>query len=250
MKTQNLAAVAITAALSLTAVTMVVWQSRHRTPTAPPTITSNQPVSATTSAVTATAAAEIPVANELTSTANSPVPVTIRERCKNGVTTELDASGNVAGWLCNPSSYEDYSTEALEILAYGDAEAATVLAYRLRQTDYPRAIQMAQRSVALSGGETRALLAATNWRPLVHQNGDADLSGYGQAYVLHRLIERLKDSSYRAPPTYEKRIRQLTDEPDLVFKKLDAVVDHMYDEIRRIELDITGESTIGGDDDA
>jgi len=248
MKTQNLMAMALTTALTLTAVALVAWQFRH---SAPLTATANGsgPVPGQPASEPAPPR-QLPVDNAANDTAvagDPPVPPTISDYCKNGFTIERDAAGNFQGWLCN-AAYDDYSTAALESLAYGDAEAARLLAYRLRHTDYPRAVKMAQRSAALSGGNTNVLVAAASWRPLTRQDGKPDFSGYGQAYVLHQLIARLKDSNYSAPPNFEKRIRELTNEPERVFQELNAIVDRMYDEMRRIELEVTGESTIGGDE--
>lgn len=250
MKTQNRFAVALTIVLSLAAGALLLWQQ-------PPTLKNHslakaenvEPPAEHAQANMKTLAPADILADQGVVRRDPPLHRGISRACKNGFTIERDVAGNFQGYSCNLSAYEDYDTEALESLAYGDAEAASVLAYRLRYTDYPRALEMAMRSSALSGGKTSTLISAAKWRPLLDRTGESDLAGYGQAYVLHQLIERLKNSSYRASPGYEKRIREIAADPEAYVERLNSITDRMYDEIRQVELDVTGNSTIGGDDD-
>jgi len=250
MKTQNRIAVASTIVLSLTAGALLLWQQ--------PPLPANDGLAKTDIVEPRPALApsplEIPAQTDITTNArmardDPSVLANINRACKHGFTINRDLAGNFQGYSCNPAAYEDYDTEALESLAYGDAEAASVLAYRLRHSDYPRAIRLSLRSAALSGGTASTLMSATMWRPLEDENGSPSLSGYGQAYVLHQLIGKLKGNNYGGPPIYEKRIEELADDPQAVFEQLDSIANRMFDEIRQIELDVTGNSTIGGDDD-
>ena len=254
MKTQNGFAVALTIVLSLAAGALLLWQrpplpedhslarSDFTEPLVEPPaehLVSSEKINRPPDAVV----------DERVAHGDSPMPADFSRACENGFTINRDIAGKFQGYSCNPSAYEDYDTEALESLAYGDAEAASVLAYRLRHTDYPRAIRLSLRSAALSGGKTSTLMSAAMWRPVQDGNGNPSLSGYGQAYVLHQLIGKLKGNNYGGPPIFEKRIRELADDPQVVFEQLDSIADRMYEEIRRIELGVTGSSTIGGDDD-
>ena len=177
------------------------------------------------------------------------IPGSIRNTCKSGYSIERDSAGRFEGFSCNPSAYEDYSTEALESLAYGDADAASTLAHRLRHSDYPRALRLALRSVALSGGDVTTLVSATLWRPLKDENGGPSAAGFAQAYVLHSLIKKIRNSTTNVPVRFELNIRRLSDDPDTVLDHLDVVVERLLDDVRQIELEVTGNSTIGGDDD-
>ena len=177
------------------------------------------------------------------------IPGSIRNTCKSGYSIERDSEGRFEGFSCNPSAYEDYSTEALESLAYGDADAASTLAHRLRHSDYPRALRLALRSVALSGGDVTTLVSATLWRPLQDENGEPSAAGFAQAYVLHSLIKKIRNSTTNVPVRFELNIRRLSDDPDTVLDQLDVVVERLLDDVRQIELEVTGNSTIGGDDD-
>jgi hypothetical protein len=254
MKTQNRFAVALTIVLSLAAGTLLLWQrpplpndhSLTRSDFTKPLV---EPlVEHLVSSEKINPPAEI-AADERVSRGDPPMPAGISRRCKNGFTIDRNIAGKFQGYSCNPSAYEDYDTEALESLAYGDAEAASVLAYRLRHTDYPRAIRLSLRSAALSGGKTSTLMSAAMWRPVEDENGNPSLSGYGQAYVLYQLIGKLKGNNYGGPPIYVKRIEELADDPQAVFEQLDSIANRMFEEVRQIELDVTGSSTIGGDDD-
>ncbi len=48
---------------------------------------------------------------------------------------------------------------------------------------------------------------------------------------------------------YEVNIRHISDKPDEMLDELDEIVDRLLDDARRIETDVVGSSTIGGDDD-
>ena len=250
MKTQNQFAVALTIVLSLAAGALLLWQR----PPLPETYSQVKVAPAEPPVDSAATSNDIPAlptatAGERVARGDPPIPRGMNWACENGFTIDRDRAGNFQGYSCSRSAYENYDTEALESLAYGDAEAASILAYRLRRTDYPRALKLAMRAAALSGGKTSTLTSAAMWRPYDNESGQPSLSGHGQAYVLHELIGRLKGSNYGGPPIFERRIRELADDPQAVFEKLDAITDRMFEEIRRIELDVTGSSTIGGDDD-
>ena len=250
MKTRKSIAMALTIVLSLAAGTLLVWQFPPRLANDNPA--SFKPAEPPVASAIAPEKTDEPVdtaAETVAGTAQS-IPHSIRRVCKNGFSIERDYAGHFQGYRCNRSAYEHYSTEALESLAYGDAEAASVLAYRLRRSDYPRALGLAVRAAALSGGDDSTLISATYWRPLQDENGDPSLSGFGQAYVLHSLIEKIRNSSYRMPGMYEVNIRQISDTPNEMLDELDDIVDRLLEDARRIETDVVGNSTIGGGDDA
>lgn len=250
MKTRNSIAMALTIVLSLAAGTLLVWQFSPRM--ASDDLASSKPAELPLPdtvlpdglAAPIDAATEETVANTTRS-----IPRSIHRLCKNGFAIDRNSAGDFQGYSCNRSAYENYSTEALESLAYGDAEAAGILAYRLRHSQYPRALKLAVRAAALSGGDVSTLISATYWRPLQNEDGDSSLSGFAQAYVLHSVIEKIRNSGYRMPGMYEVNIRRISDEPDEMLAELDDFVNRLLDDARQIESDVTGKSTIGGDDD-
>ncbi len=250
MKTRNAIAMALTIVLSLAAGSLLVWQVSPRlasdkltnsSPEQPPVPPAEPPGETATTVGNPT--------QKTVAGATPSIPRSIHRVCKNGFTIDRNPAGDFQGYSCNRSAYENYSTEALESLAYGDAEAASILAYRLRHTDYPRALRLAVRAAALSGGDVSTLISATYWRSLRDENGEPSLSGFAQAYVLHSLIEKVRHSDYRMPGMYEVNIRHISDKPDEMLDELDDIVDRLLDDARRIETDVVGSSTIGGDDD-
>jgi hypothetical protein len=256
MKSQNLIVVALTIALVLTAATLFVSRMPPDNPAigivAPAAISELRSATPPDDADLQTARGPLVAADPGTAARRLVTlpPNSRRIGCNNGLTAVFDKDGKSQGYTCNPTPYEDYDTEALEVLAYGDAEAASVLAYRLRDTNYQRAIRMARRSAALSGGDVSTLISATYWRPMEDDSGALDLSGIGQAYVLRSLIQKIRDIDNGVPPAYENLIRERSGDPEAVMGKLNEIAQRMYEEVLQIELDVTGSSTIGGDDDA
>ncbi len=250
MKTRKSIAMALTIVLSLAAGALLVSQipPRMASDNLASSTLAQPPVSSVDKPEDNTAPIDAAGGETVAGTAQS-IPRSVHKVCKNGFSIEHNSVGDFRGYSCNPSAYENYSTETLESLAYGDAEAASVLAYRLRHTDYPRALRQAIRAAALSGGDVRTLISATYWRPLQDENGKPSLSGFGQAYVLHSLIEKIRNSGYRMPAMYEMNIRHISDKPDEMLDELDDIVDRLLDDARRVESDVVGNSTIGGDDD-
>ncbi len=250
MKTQNQILMALAIVLTLSAGGLLVWQMpRHDVDAGGAGRLAPGPAGPVTGATENAAASVRPEPEWLAPGAIPPIPRSIQDTCKSGFTIERDSEGRFGGFSCNPSAYEDYSTEALESLAWGDADAASTLAHRLRHTDYPRALRLALRSVALSGGDVTTLVSATLWRPLQDENGEPSVAGFAQAYVLHSLINRIRNSTTNIPVSYELNIRQLSDDPNAVLDQLDVVVERLLEEARQIEFEVTGSSTIGGDDD-
>jgi len=254
MKTQNTTAMALTIALTLVAGALVLWQTRSHD-TVPPSATS-QSDSPDNNLAKTTAVDEFP-AFELGQTANSGEPrrspsrfTDAPEKCKWGSEYTHDEETGEQGWQCTRSGYWNYTTATLEGMAYADPEAARVLAHRLKDTDYPRALKLAVRSVALSGGDVLPLLEARYWRPLNQYNGDADISGIGQAYVLLSLADKIRTLEKPRAERFENRLRHLSDDSEAMLLELDEIVHRLLEETRTIEKDITGNSTIGGDSDA
>jgi len=247
MKTQKQILMALTIVLTLAAGGLLVW----RAPPDAVDVSGTGRLAPEPAAPVAAAPDESarPEPEWIAPGAIPPIPRSIQKTCKSGFIIERDSEGRFAGFSCNPSAYEDYSTEALESLAYGDADAASVLAHRLRHSDYPRALGLALRSVALSGGDVTTLISATLWRPLQDESGEPSIAGFAQAYVLHSLIKRIRNSTTNIPVSFELNIRKLSDDPAALLDDLDEVVERVLEDVRQIELEVTGGSIIGGDDD-
>ena len=171
----------------------------------------------------------------------------IFSRCQWGRSPQYDSNGNVVGETCLESPHHEYTNETLEVLAYSDAEAARVLAMRLRHSDYDRALKLAYRSIALSGGDARILQSAEMWQ--VTSDNVTDVARLHQQYVIHSLRDLVEYGEYRRFRPYVERINNSSSDPNATLHELDKLVYRLYDEIKQIEIDVTGRTTIGGDDD-
>ncbi len=146
--------------------------------------------------------------------------------------------------------YESYSTEALNALAWADAKAAEVLGMRLRDTDEAVSLSLILRAAALAGGDPAPILyyAQTYPQP-VSIDGTLVRKTVHTRYVLGAVAEML-GAGPNLLPYWEAQIRQVSTDPQREIEMLRERARELVDEMRQIELDVTGESTFGGRGDA
>ena len=146
--------------------------------------------------------------------------------------------------------YESYANAALESLAYSDAKAAEILGMRLIESDEAESLSLIVRAAALSGGNTAPILAYSNaWPHPVRINGVLQPKTVRVKYVLYAVADLLQDDRL-APNQWESVIRDHSADPDRELAMLQARARAIVDEMRRIQLDVVGNSTIGGPGDA
>ena len=253
MKAQNTIAVALTIALTFAASAVYFWQADElvdtQSLTSSPSNSEQTRYGSTATRLGDTGFRELPDSETMTSTIVTATGLDIA-LCRFGSERVLNTETGTHEWRCMRSAYWDFTTATLEGLVYSDPEAARVLAHRIKDTNYSRALLLASRSTALSGGDVTPLLQARRWRPTHQQNGDPDLSGMGQAYVLSELADQIQSNSRSRSARYATTIMQNSADPDAAMQYLNEVVERMLFEIQQIEIDVTGQSTIGGDDDA
>ena len=179
---------------------------------------------------------------------SAPYPRHAYSNCRWGQ-EPVPGEGMEGVYRCLDSPHHEYSNETLEVLAYGDPEAARVLAMRLRNTDFGYAMQLALRSIALSGGDTEILFSAEAWQVPGRNDEPTPLEQVSHQYVVSSLRNLVRHGAYSGYPPYVTRIRQMSEDSDATMQALDDFVHQLYDEIRQIERDVTGNSRIGGDDD-
>ena len=146
--------------------------------------------------------------------------------------------------------YERYSNAALESLAYSDAEAAEVLGVRLRERDEAQAMSLMLRASALRGGDPAPILHYVQVYPQPHAvDGEPVAKTIRTKFVLSAVADLLSgDTFYTA--LWEERIRQYSSDPETEITQLYEQAIRIIEEMRQIELQVTGYSTIGGQDDA
>lgn len=142
--------------------------------------------------------------------------------------------------------YASYPTAALESLAYADARAAGLLSRRLRESDSEAAMSLALRAAALSGGDPTPIVAYGNAYPEPAAiDGVPVRKTVHVKYVLSAVTRLLGDPRHSAP-YFEAIIRAHSADPDREIAMLDARAQQMIEEMRQVQLDVTGSSTIGG----
>jgi hypothetical protein len=141
--------------------------------------------------------------------------------------------------------YETWSDEALEALAYSDPIACLVLGRRVAQSLPMKSWNLMVRSSALLGGDSRPIKwLATNSFNQVKENGEIATGAIQRRYVLDRLAERLEGSSDPSFDFREYYLRNSLD--DTHFERLDRRVDTLLYDMKVIEEETTGKSTIQG----
>ncbi|MGI9272176.1 MAG: hypothetical protein ACR2QT_10405, partial [Woeseiaceae bacterium] len=143
-----------------------------------------------------------------------------------------------------------YSSDALESLAYSDAKAAEVLGVRLRDKDLAKSMSLMIRSSALSSGDTGPILHFFHIYPHPHSiDGVPVQKTVRTKFVLSAIVDILSsDSNYTGK--WEDRIREYSPDPEAEIAQLYEQALRIIEEMRQIELEVTGYSTIGGQGDA
>jgi hypothetical protein len=150
------------------------------------------------------------------------------------------------GRAAEPHPYESYSNAALESLAYSDAQAAEVLGMRLRESDERAAMSLVFRSAALSGGDAEPIVKYSNAYPRpTAVDGVPDRRTVHVKYVLSAVTQLLGDDRHSLP-YYTATIRDHSADPDREIAMLDERARQIVEEMRQIELDVTGSSATGG----
>jgi len=146
--------------------------------------------------------------------------------------------------------YESYPSAALRSLAYSDAKAAEILGMRLIESDAAESLSLIVRAAALSGGNAAPLRAYSNaWPHPVRVDGVPQPKTVRVKYVLDAVADLLRDGP-AAPNHWETLVREHSADPDQEIALLEARARAIVDEMRRIQLDVSGTSTIGGPGDA
>ena len=161
-----------------------------------------------------------------------------------------------AVFSCEPDTpraahpYSSYPSAALESLAYADAKAAEILGMRLIEDDEAASLSLVVRAAALSGGDPAPLRAYSSAYPHpLYVNGVPQRKAVHVKYVLD-VVAALLDDESSMPTAWESVIREQSADPDSEIVALQAQARAIVEEMRRIQLDVSGTSTIGGPGDA
>lgn len=147
-------------------------------------------------------------------------------------------------------AYESYPTAALESLAYADARAAEILGMRLRDSDRTKALGLTIRAAALSGGDPAPILAFSNAYPEPTAIDDVPVRRTVHTKFILSAVADLLGAEHNNLAYWEAQIRQLSTDPEREIELLQRQARRIVEEMRRIEVELTGSSAIGGQSDA
>ena len=146
--------------------------------------------------------------------------------------------------------YRHYPSGALESLAYADATAAEILAMRLIESDPAASLSLVMRAAALAGGDPAPVVRYSNAYPRpVAIDGVPQEQTVRVKYVLAAVTALLGHES-GAPAHWETVIRAHSADPERELSQLQARAREIVAEMRQIEIEVAGDSTIGGQGDA
>lgn len=149
-----------------------------------------------------------------------------------------------------PQPYERYPAGALESLAYADADAARILGMRLIEDDATAALSLVVRAAALAGGDPAPIRYFSSAYPHpVSINGVPQPRTVRVKYVLATVVALLGDET-AASAGWESVIRAHSQDPEAELGRLNARARAIVDAMRRIQVEVSGTSTIGGQGDA
>ena len=163
---------------------------------------------------------------------------------QDGTTTEARS--------CEPNQpaeqhpYASYPDDALASLAYGDAEAAEILSMRLAGRNGEAAMSLALRAAALSGGDATPIVAYANAYPEPTAIDGVPVRRTVHVRYVLGTVTRLLGDPRHGVPYFEAIIREHSADPETEIAMLDKRAQQMIEEMRQIQLDVTGSSTIGG----
>lgn len=162
----------------------------------------------------------------------------------DGTTTEVYTCERAQEVPRHP--YEDYSDEALASLAWSDPKAAAILGMRLRTRDEALAMSLMIRSSALGGGDLRPLVQYFNAYPHPSSiDGVPVRQTVRTQFVLLSVMALLSPEPYDLS-RWEDRIREFADDPEQEIAVLTRRSEAIVEEMRRIQLEVTGQTSLGG----
>jgi len=173
-------------------------------------------------------------------------PVPEPARTSVGGSGDAGSPGSARGRVQDP--YEAYDSETLAVLAYSDAQAAKILALRLRRQNEKEALAYVLRSAALSG-RPDAISAFRNASPYpVAIDGRPVARSLREQYVLSVVADALYPDPGQVA-LWESTIRSSLprgdQEIDSLRRQAAAILRRMQD----IQRQVIGAASIGGLDD-
>jgi len=159
-----------------------------------------------------------------------------------------------SAWSCTPHSqqpphkYSNYDDATLEVMAWSDAEAASLLGKRLIERDTRKSYELLVRAAALDSDFRHLAWLADQAYGIVSIDGEPHMGNLSQQYELASVSHALGDLSGRSDYFRQALVDAGADEKQLA--GLDQQVSEVLRRIREIQSAVSGEVTIGGQDNA
>ena len=159
-----------------------------------------------------------------------------------------------AAYTCTPHAprprhpYASYSDETLEVMAYSDAEAASLLGKRLIERDAGRSYEMLIRAAALDNDHGHLAWLADQAFGTIRVDGEPQVENLKRQYELAAVARHLGDISGRTALIRDALLASGASADDFVV--LDRRVADLLQSMRDIQRNVYGEITVGGRSDA
>ena len=144
-----------------------------------------------------------------------------------------------------PHPYEYYDDQALRELAFSDGIAAEILGERLSDSNSQESLGLYIRAAALRGGDPTTLLGYSNLYPTPERiNGELVLETVRIKYVLSKAAVYLGGS----PGELDERTADVVEafpHSEDVIARFDTEAQAIIEQMRDIEIEVTGSSSIG-----
>lgn len=147
-----------------------------------------------------------------------------------------------------PHPYAHYDNGSLEVLAYGDSEAAALLGRRLAASDRDTSYAMLVRAAALDGDVGHLAWLADQAYSVVRVDGALQIDNVKRRYELAALAARLGGD-----PSAMQFLRDILLDAGVgahVLSRLDDRVDRLLESMHDIQRAVYGEIRHGGQSDA
>ena len=221
----------------------LAYRSQHRPPQTSPAAVADVPAIA--SPATQALPPKLPQAQD-TAAPDGGDCTLVAHYLPNGDGTTTEAYTCERATEIAPHPYEQYSNEALASLAYSDAKAAEILGMRMRDRDEALAMSLMIRASALADGDVRPLVQYFNAYPHPSSvDGVPVPETVRTQFVLLSVMGLLNPTPYDLS-RWEDRIRNFADDPEYEIASLTRRAEQIVEEMRQIQLEVTGETNLGG----
>jgi hypothetical protein len=176
-------------------------------------------------------------------------------KCKVELKDYVTTDGEMfSAYTCTPFEpaavhpYADYTNDALEALAYADAEAAARLGRRLAAEDREKAFQLLVRATALDGDPRHLAWLADAYYGRFRVDGRLQLDNVMRQYEIASVAAHFGEDPEASAVLRDTLVGSGLESDEI--SRLDERVEQLLGRIRNIQVTVFGEVRHGGQGDA